>query len=323
MHLIFRFTIAIVAALVGALVAPLPSYAATGVDSSFGTNGLAIGNLSGADQATAVAVQSTGKIVFTSTNAQNKWKVGRLNTNGTLDTSFGVGGYWTGAFDGHLRDITVDKDNNILVVGVNETPNYGNQGTLFRIAPNGGATTGFPAEGASGGCPFSQVRATNSKIYVACQYSSATETTAIMIRYQINGALDYSFGFDGAVFTSLTTPSAAGSSPSLDVDASGLPIELISTNGETRLLRNLNDGGKDASYGGTVAGNPTGAVGLSALPNGKAVAGLSFADYANFTFFNTSGQVASSVALPAGATSVDSVVTKGGAIALVYKTATS
>lgn len=72
MHLIFRFTIAIVAALVGALVAPLPSYAATGVDSSFGTNGLAIGNLSGADQATAVAVQSTSKIVFTSTNAQNK-----------------------------------------------------------------------------------------------------------------------------------------------------------------------------------------------------------------------------------------------------------
>jgi uncharacterized delta-60 repeat protein len=322
MRFTFKLAIATVGALLGALVAPMPSYAATGVDSSFGTSGLVIGSLSGADQASSVAIQSTGKIVFTSGNAQNKWKVGRLNTNGTLDTSFGNGGYWTG-YDGQLRDLTVDKDNNILVVGRNETPNSGNYGTLFRIAPNGGATTGFPPDGTPCGCSYSQVRATNSRIYVAGQDSNAEATVANMNRYLINGSLDYSYGFDGVLLIPMTGPSAPGSSPSLDVDASGLPIALITTNGETRLIRNLNDGSADTSYGGTVAGNPIGSAGLLVLPKGKAVAGLSFADHANFTFFNDAGQIASSVALPAGATPVDTAVTKGGAVALVYRTANS
>lgn len=322
MRLTLKLTIASVAAGFAALVAPLSASAATGPDNSFGTNGTAIGNLPGNDRATAVAVQSSGKIVFTVANAQNKWKVGRLNTNGSLDTSFGVGGYWTG-YDGQARDLAVDKDDNILVVGRDARPNSSNYGILFWVGPNGGVASGFSSDGTPCGCMYSQVQVTNSKIYVSGYDSNETDTYANMNRYLINGSLDYSYGFDGISFVPVPGTTAAGATPSLAVDASGLPVALLSTSSETRLVRNLNNGAPDASYGGLVAGHPTGSVGLSMLPNGKAVAGLTWADHANFTFFDTTGQVTSSIALPAGATPVDTSVTKAGAVALVYKTANS
>ena len=318
----FKLAITSVTAVFAVLVAPLPSSAATGPDSSFGNNGTALGNLPGNDRATAVAVQSSGKIVFTVANAQNKWQVGRLNTNGSLDTSFGVGGYWTG-YDGQARDLAVDKDDNILVVGRDGRPNGSNYGTLFWVGPNGGVASGFPPDGTPCGCMYSQVQVTNSKIYVSGYDSNETDTYANMNRYQINGSLDYSYGFDGISFVPVPGTTTPGATPSLAMNTNGLPVALLSTSSETRLVRKLNNGALDASYGGPVAGAPTGSVGLSTLPNGKAVAGLSWPDHANFTFFDTAGQAASSIALPAGATPVDTAVTKAGAVALVYKTANS
>lgn len=317
MHLLKRLLVTLTITFMVVVAAAAPGSAAVGVDTSFGSGGSTAGSLSGADRAGAVAIQSTGRILFTVTNAANKWKVGRLNTNGTLDTSFGVGGYWTGT-DGTAADLAVDKDDNILVVGRDQAPMGGNYGTLLWLAPNGTPAAGFPAGGTKCGCDYSRVAVSNSRIYVSGQESNPDTTYAAINRYHLTGNLDYGFGFDGLTFTPVPGSSPIGSAPSLDVDSAGLPVALISTADQTQLVKKVNNGAPDSAYGGVVPGNPTSTTGLSVLPNNHAVAGLIWADHANFTFFDGAGQVASSIALPAGATPRATAVTKAGAVVLAY-----
>jgi uncharacterized delta-60 repeat protein len=75
------------------------------VDPSFGTLGKVLVNLPGPDEeAYAVALQADGKIVLagSATPATNNidFAVARLNTNGTLDTTFNKTGYTTIDFNG-------------------------------------------------------------------------------------------------------------------------------------------------------------------------------------------------------------------------------
>src|SRR5438034_1097322 len=72
--------------------------AAGALDVTFGTAGTALVDIAGGnDEASAVVMQSDGKLVFagtafdSSTNP-NDFALLRLNANGSLDTTFGTGG---------------------------------------------------------------------------------------------------------------------------------------------------------------------------------------------------------------------------------------
>src|SRR5436305_222441 len=73
----------------------LPSYAAFSLDPSFGTGGKVITSFGTDAYAMHVAIQSDGKAVaagYNSNNGHKNWAIGRYNTDGTLDTSFGTNG---------------------------------------------------------------------------------------------------------------------------------------------------------------------------------------------------------------------------------------
>ena len=94
------------------------------LDQSFGTNGSTVVPFSGSsDLALGMAVQPNGKIVavgFGSNGANNDFAVARVNTNGSLDTTFGDNGRaltMIGSSTDSANAVAVQADGRIVVVG--------------------------------------------------------------------------------------------------------------------------------------------------------------------------------------------------------------
>jgi uncharacterized delta-60 repeat protein len=122
---------------------PLPAvvrFTATGLpDPNFGTNGEVLLNPPSLNNPWAfdVGVQSTGQIVVCGNFPAGKGAVCRLNTNGTLDTTFGTGGYFIPP-TGNALALTVQPDDKILVAGGTPSPSGGtNSFEVDRVLPDG------------------------------------------------------------------------------------------------------------------------------------------------------------------------------------------
>lgn len=104
-------------------------YTAAGMaDTSFGNGGaVTIASTTDSLDANAVAVTRDGKIVAAgsdSTATTSSLEIVRLNSNGTLDQGFGVGGAVTGGVDLGLNSVAnsvqVAADNSVLVAGIGD-----------------------------------------------------------------------------------------------------------------------------------------------------------------------------------------------------------
>jgi uncharacterized delta-60 repeat protein len=77
-----------------------------------------------------VAVQSTGKIIISGNsggatadpNNENPLTMARLNTNGTLDTSFGSSGFYVGSGISYGQALVVQPDDKLIAVGQTPQP---------------------------------------------------------------------------------------------------------------------------------------------------------------------------------------------------------
>jgi uncharacterized delta-60 repeat protein len=136
------------------------------LDTTFGSSGIAVVSASILnDIAFALALDSSGKLVLTGVaNATNPFgTVGggefgtvRLNTNGTLDTTFGTGGIVTTDLTvlmDEARSINIQSDGKIVVTGdsLESTPfpfdPITGRWTLIRYTANGALDTTFGAGG--------------------------------------------------------------------------------------------------------------------------------------------------------------------------------
>jgi len=93
------------------------------LDPSFGNNGKVANSFLGAsDVGDGVAIQSNGQIVVVGNDGGNSWGNGnsvlaRYNSNGTLDTSFGTGGFVSVSTPGGAVALALQADGQIVVVG--------------------------------------------------------------------------------------------------------------------------------------------------------------------------------------------------------------
>lgn len=94
-------------------------------------------NLSASDAVRAIAVQSDGRVLiggdFTSVNGLAYNHIARLNTDGSVDTSFTVGS----GISGTVNAISVQQDGRIVVVGQFSAANGLTRNNITRLLPNG------------------------------------------------------------------------------------------------------------------------------------------------------------------------------------------
>lgn len=308
-----------VAALVtGLLISCSSAWATPGsLDTSFGKANdgtpdgvvnISLGN--GNDGANAAVVQKDGKLVVAGYSSSTGGKssniiVLRLNKDGTLDKSFGVGqqdGSPDGVVSIDLGDsadaaaaIALQADGKIVIAGsrMSKTSDI----VLARLLPSGKFDTSF-GKGDADGTPDGVVSISLSdgddvanalalqkdgRIVIAGTTQAADKTTNIAVaRLKADGSLDAAFGKgdtdgtpDGVVSVSLSQGNDAANAIALQADgkivvAGTATAQDKSTNMAVARLKT--DGAMDTTFGvGTADGTPDGVVAVS-LSNGNDVA---------------------------------------------------
>jgi uncharacterized delta-60 repeat protein len=181
------------------------------LDSTFSGNGEVRTDLSsGRDFANGVALQVDGKIVVAGRSGGTGGRFGlvRYNTDGTLDTTFGVDGKVRTNFtagDDVANGVALQPNGKIVVVGSANfdkfaVARYNDDGTLdSTFSTNGKLVTNFSIVSDWANAVAIQA---NGKI-VAAGTAGSTEFTGTfaLVRYNANGTLDSTFGGDGKVRT--------------------------------------------------------------------------------------------------------------------------
>lgn len=187
------------------------------LDSTFGSRGTVTLSFPGDifDGATVIglAVQSDGKIVAGISNFNQGFGpmfiVARLNVNGSLDTTFGSGGFvetQIGEFGAAASVLALQPDGKIVLAGSDAMGRYDSNGALDTTFGNGGiATTPVVA-------PTAIALQPDGKILLAAGGSSVgfaagnpgvslNQVAGVLSRYNTNGSLDTSFGISGQAAT--------------------------------------------------------------------------------------------------------------------------
>jgi uncharacterized delta-60 repeat protein len=188
------------------------------LDSSFGTDGVAGYDFDrGDDVATAVAIQSDGKIVvagyaYSDLSQSDDFGLVRFNSDGSLDSSFGSGGQVLLDFYG-LKDavngVAIQSDGKIIVAGYCLVSTDQCDFALARFNPDGSADTSFGSQGR-----------VNTNLFNRCDeaYAMAIQSDGRIVlaggtsepitfgdfglaRYNSDGTLDLTFGTGGKIKT--------------------------------------------------------------------------------------------------------------------------
>lgn len=154
----------------------------------------------------AVAVQKDGRIVLAGESFRTgiagvttRWQFMRLNKDGTLDQSFGSGGY-SSALPGTgtaLNDMTLQPDGKIVVAGA-----YGGNLAVGRLNPNGAFDPSF---GGGAGYATTDFGGTDVAAGLALDHlgnvvaAGYTGNDLALARFRPNGAIDGNFGTGGRV----------------------------------------------------------------------------------------------------------------------------
>ena len=167
-----------------------------GIDSSF-----AYGSGFDGGDVLSIAIQS-GKIVvggeFTSYNGTSADRIIRLNSDGSIDTSFVYG---TG-FDGDIYSIVIQNDSKVLVGGQFATYNGTPANRIIRLNSDGSIDTSFVIGTGFDSDVDSIVIQSDGKILVGGSFTDYNGTPAnYIIRLNSDGSVDTSFvygtGFNG------------------------------------------------------------------------------------------------------------------------------
>lgn len=253
------------------------------LDTTFDSDGIKTAAIvpegSADDIAYAIAIDSNGKIVFAgyTNDTTERFAVGRLNSNGSVDTDFGTSGFTktdtsTGA-DQALA-MAIQSDGKIVLAGFNNDATTGDDFTLTRYTTTGALdTTTFGTNGitktavASGtGADRIQGMAIDSsgRFVVVGYANSATSGDDIAVaRYTSVGALDATFGTSGITTTAVASGTGADRANAVAIDSSGNILTAgYSSNGtynKFALNRYTSAGALDTTFNST--GKVTTAIG--------------------------------------------------------------
>ncbi|MGI9212047.1 MAG: cadherin-like domain-containing protein [Methylococcaceae bacterium] len=237
----------------------LVQYGADGrVDTDFATAGrvdTAFGQYD--DRATAVAVQTDGRIVVVGhsfNGSQDDFAVARYLPTGVLDSSFANAGKTTVDFrkagDGATA-VALQTDGKILIAGHSFNSTRGDDFGLVRLNVNGTFDSSFGSGGGVttnilGGNDVVTAIAVQSdgKIVLAGRSFTGLTAQAVLVRYLNNGTLDTGFGSNGIVTTSLMDTAT-----DVIIRPDGKLVMSGSAQGDFALIRLNGTGQIDTTFG--------------------------------------------------------------------------
>jgi uncharacterized delta-60 repeat protein len=260
------------------------------------------------DRASALALQSDGKIVVVGTcvgDTNKDFCAARLNSNGTFDTSFGGGTgrvlFTVGANGDNATAVAIQPDGKIVIVGFCSD---GTQNTYCaaRLNANGTEDTSFDGPGTAGngkflfavGSSFSLADSvaiqSDGKLVIAGRCTTSGNVDFCLARLNANGSYDTSFsgpvgGANGRFAVAIGSSSDVASAVAIQPDGKILVAGgcLVATEARFCVARFLTSGLLDVGFDGPVGTNGNGkflfqvgtrsdsATSIALQPDGKIV----------------------------------------------------
>jgi uncharacterized delta-60 repeat protein len=236
-------------------------------DETFGIGGLSkiVFDQIAREVAYTIVVQADGKIVIAGVVEFGSpiWDIGvaRLNPDGSLDTTFGSGGKFKVPISGenYPSDIAVQPDGRIVIAGRSRVqPNW--DGTLVRLTANGSLDSSFNGTGIlivpiSSNASFDVfnkvIVQANGRITVAGETSGGISQDTAVLRYNVNGTPDTTFGSGGRVVVSAADQNDRAAALTIQPDGR-LLVGGAGTNGSAdfaTLVRLNSNGSLDTTFG--------------------------------------------------------------------------
>ncbi|MEJ6022057.1 Ig-like domain-containing protein [Ramlibacter sp. PS4R-6] len=209
-----------------------------------------------------IALQADGKIVVAGSNDNSDFQVMRLNSNGSLDTSFSGDGIATTDFGSggqfgtpdSATGIAMQSDGKILVAG-----GSGGSFAIARYNTDGTLDTAFNGTGKvlTNLVPTANVSVQGIALqadgkFVVTGYADEAHSDVVTMRYNANGSVDTTFNGTGYVLTDLHGNTEMGGSVSVQADGK-IVVAASTTEGieaDVLVARYNADGSLDTSFHG-------------------------------------------------------------------------
>lgn len=201
----------------------LHKYSSSGtLDPSFGINGKIKFGYPDIDQPKSIIQQNNGKILVagaaynplnSSPNTLTDLFVARLNLNGTLDNTFGTNGiisHTVGLYNDRVTSIGLGDSSSIYLSGHYQLYPIGHPNDkdwaifLMKLDSTGNKVTNFGANGtvslniAPDADNAHDMKIKNNAIYIGGRTTNSTQnTSAVLVKFFMNGTLDNAFGTNG------------------------------------------------------------------------------------------------------------------------------
>ncbi|HYR26817.1 MAG TPA: delta-60 repeat domain-containing protein [Thermoanaerobaculia bacterium] len=237
------------------------------LDATFGSGGIVTTNIGGNNSAEGVALQADGKIVIagaTNIMGQDELALVRFNSDGSIDTTFGAGGFVAPGINlgaNPARDLVIQPDGKIVVAGSSNDFVNGRTFTVARFDASGGldATFGsggvfatpYSAPGVGGRTAEGVALQADGRIVVA---GSGPNGDFVLVRYNTDGSLDTTFGIGGLTFTDISGNGLADFAHDVVIQPDGKIVAAgytgsLAEGGPFAVARYNVDGSLDSTFG--------------------------------------------------------------------------
>ncbi len=239
------------------------------IDTTFGYRGIVQTAFPGTfARGFAVVIQTDGKIILAGQN-YSEYALARYNSNGSLDSTFGVSGLVSVDVGGHpdeVRSVVLQPDGKILVSGQGRV-NLMRDFSIARFESNGDFDLTFGNQGkvivsiAPSGQEYCEgmVLQPDGKIIAAGSYFNGTDQDFAVVRYNSNGSLDTTFGTGGISTLQISNTPDYCTSVLLQSDGKivlGGITEYMNDSTKTSFARLLPNGTIDSLFGNAGISHP-------------------------------------------------------------------
>ena len=229
----------------------------------------------------SIAIQTNGQILiggnFTTVNGITNENVARLNSDGSVDTSFNTGRGTLG-----INCIASQSDGKVLIGGSFNSQNGNPSSGVERLRTDGSIDISFQPATGSGTIAINALSIQNDgKILVAGYVSLSSGTNVAVARFNSDGSLDSSF--NGGASPPVSQVTGMVLQPNGQILVAAAVISATGIN-RTNVARLNSDGTIDTTFmADPIAGSPGQISCLLGLTNGQVVIGGYFATINGYT----------------------------------------